>query len=365
MVGALLLLLVIVAAVVIYVIIPQPGFTLVVQGAPPNSDVFVDNIRRGVTAADGTIKVPNLKAGKRIVKVMHDGFDDFNTSATGRDGETKNIVAQPQPKGGIVATVEKPPDAPAEIDYNGPMMLVAAGEFTMGSDDFNPEEKPAHKVALKSFYIDKYEVSNAQYKKFCAETKHPLPSSPWWDAQYLSKDQAPVVGVSWDDAAAYAKWAGKRLPTEEEWEKAASWDPAANKKRIWPWGDNQEQGRANINTERPVSVGGFPSGASAYGVQDMAGNVAEWVSDFYQPYAGNQTPSAEFGTKNRVVRGGHFHFGFNDVRTSRRTYFTPQFSAAEKAQRSWLIGLRTAVSADDQKLKDFLQNSANGSNGAK
>lgn len=353
--GALLLL---VAVVIVYFIVNyHPGFTMVINGAPPNSDVFVDNLRRGVTSLDGTIKVENLKAGKRIVKITHQGCKDFNTSTTGKDGETKSLPTTLE-----CGDTPKPPvdtdELAAQIEYSGTMMLVGKGEFTMGSDTSNPEEKPAHKVTLPDYYIDKFEVTNAQYKKFCAETKRPLPTNPWWDPQYLNNDSSPVVGVSWDDASAYAKWAGKRLPTEEEWEKAASWDAAGGKKRQWPWGDAQEQGRANLGSQRPTPVGQFANGASAYGVQDMAGNAAEWVNDYYQAYPGNTTAAPEYGTKFRVVRGDSFRGTLEGARTTHRFHFTPQFSAAEKAQKSWLIGFRTVVSADDPKLKQFLASAA-------
>ena len=119
----------------------------------------------------------------------------------------------------------------------------------------------------------------------------------------------PVVGVNFADASAYAAWAGKRLPTEQEWEKAASWGPNATKKRSWPWGDDNDASRATLNTDHPANAGLKPDGASAYGVQDLAGNVMEWVDAFYQPYPNSTASDPNFGTNNRVVRGGNFHSG--------------------------------------------------------
>lgn len=349
-----------VAALVIYLLLPDPGFTLVIRGAPPNSDVLIDTVRRGTTALDGTTRVSSLKAGRRIVQVTHEGYEPHNASVTGADGDEKSLAVS-MPKLGALK-VEAGNALATEIDYKGPMVLVAQGEFMMGSDNFNPEEKPSHKVMLPDFYIDKHEVTNEQYRKFCDETRRPYPTDPWWgkkimnvDDYFRSQPRLPVVGVSWDDAVAYAKWAGKRLPSEAEWEKAASWDAQESKKHQWPWGETREAGLANVGSDRPQLVGQMPNGASAYGVQDMAGNVAEWVNDHFQAYPGNATANAAFGTKFRVVRGDSFRGSLDGARTTRRFHVAPQFTVAEKAERSWLIGFRCAVAADDPKLKEFLQ----------
>ncbi len=208
-----------------FLVSKDPGFTLIVRGQPSGSDVFVDNKSLGNMRADGTIRVSFLEAGKRVVRVSRQGFEDFNTSVIGKDGETKSIIYSGQAVDG--------PGELTEIDYTGPMLLVKAGEFIMGDDNHEQNEKPAHKVTLPDYYIDKFEVTNAQYKRFCDETKRPYPTNPHWDPQYFNNNpDAPVVGVNWNDAAAYARWAGKRLPTEEEWEKAASWGPDAQQKRL-------------------------------------------------------------------------------------------------------------------------------------
>ena len=331
----------------------DPGFTLIVRGAPAESYVYVDNKNLGTTRADGTIRVSFLEPGKRVVRVSKEGFEDFNTSLIGKDGETKSVIYSAQ------AATETA--ALSEIDYTGPMMLVKAGEFIMGTDDHEQNERPAHKVALNDYYIDKFEVTNAQYKKFCDETRRPYPTNPHWDEGYFDNNpDSPVVGVNWNDAAAYAKWAGKRLPTEQEWEKAASWDPAANQKRQWPWGNTPDSARINLGADRPSVVGRQPAAASAYGVQDMSGSVAEWVDASYSPYPGNQSSDPNFGAGNRVVRGGHFRLDINDVRTTARYYHGPEFESAEKKLRSWLTGFRCAVSADDPRLREFLRVRASG-----
>jgi formylglycine-generating enzyme required for sulfatase activity len=337
------------ALVLIYfVLFRQPGFTMIVRGAPPASDVFVDNISRGVTSADGSIRVSGLKAGKRVIRVSHEGYVDFNTTVTGQDGDAKTVVAQ-------LVQASTQTSLSKEIDYNGPMLLIGAGEFIMGDESHNAEEKPAHKVTLPDFYIDKLEVTNGQYKAFCDAEKRSYPTNPWWDEGYFKKLNMPVVGVTYADATAYAAWAGKRLPTEQEWEKAASWGPNADKKRMWPWGDSPNGSQATLNTNHPTTVGSKANGASAYGVLDMAGNVLEWVDAFYQPYPNNTATDPNFGSVNRVVRGGSFRSDVESARTTRRIYAPAEFTAAEKVQRSWLIGFRCAVSANDPKLQERLR----------
>ena len=350
LIGGGLLFLIVVAVGLYLFISREPGFAVIVRGAPPGSEVYVDNVSRGVTSTDGSIKVIGLKAGKRLVRVSHEGHTDFNTSVTGRAGDIKPIVAQ-LPGSELKATLA------SQIDYNGPMILIAAGEFVMGDDNHNPDERPAHKVTLSDFYIDKFEVTNEQYKKFCGETHPPCPTNPWWDDHYFNDHpRSPVLGVSWDDAVAYAKWAGKRLPTEEEWEKAASWDPNAQKKRQWPWGDTPDQSRANVGGTRHTSdVGQFANDASAYGVQDMAGNVAEWVDNYYQAYPGNQRPDQNFGTQNRVVRGGTYYGDIKYARASSRLYHAPQLNESDKRNRAFLIGFRCGISADDPGVQDRLR----------
>ncbi|MCY7347309.1 MAG: formylglycine-generating enzyme family protein, partial [Pyrinomonadaceae bacterium] len=167
---------------------------------------------------------------------------------------------------------------PKTIDYKSAMVLVAAGEFTMGSDADADESKPAHKVTLPAFYIDKTEVTNAEYKAFCDAAKKDYPPNPHLEKDYfIKRPNAPVVGVSFADAKAYAEWAGKRLPTEEEWEKAASWDESAHSKRAFPWGDDFQKSDVAFGLTTISDVGKFSDGASSCGALDMAGNVLEWV----------------------------------------------------------------------------------------
>jgi formylglycine-generating enzyme required for sulfatase activity len=342
--------------VALFILWPRDSaFTLRVLEAPPGSKVFVDGLASGVPQADGAIVVHGLRAGEnREVIVKHTDFDNWSTSVKGEAGKELVVTAK------LTSKTKVPPTPVKEIDYTGLMELIPAGAFIMGDNKHRPDEGPEHEVTLQSFYIDKFEVTNEQYRKFCDETHRSYPPSPFWNPEYFTtQPQSPVVGVSWDDAAAYAKWAGKRLPTEQEWEKAASWDPDAHKKRQWPWGDAAEENRSNLGLQRTAvslaAVNQNPGGASAYGVHDMAGNAAEWVDAYYEPYSGNTKPNPEFGARNRVVRGGTSISNFEDARTTRRFSRPADYSAEEKASNAYLIGFRCAVSADDAKLQEYLK----------
>jgi formylglycine-generating enzyme required for sulfatase activity len=249
-------------------------------------------------------------------------------------------------------------DLPKQIEYKGAMLLISAGEFTMGSDSGADESKPAHKVSLPAYYIDKTEVTNAEYKAFCDATGKSYPPNPHLEADYFTKrPNAPVVGVSFADAKGYANWAGKRLPTEAEWEKAASWDEATKTKREFPWGNDFQKDKAAFETGKISDVGKFSGGASPSGALDMAGNVLEWVDAYFQPYPNGSGSNAEFGETNRVVRGGHFASKSADsLKTTKRIYIPPTVASGEDDEKlvAAIIGFRCAVSADDQRVADVL-----------
>jgi sulfatase modifying factor 1 len=349
------------AAVLLYFAFRStPGWTLVVEGVPADSDLFIDSVRCGVTMADGTIRVPHLRQGNRLLSIKNADYEDSVWPVAGEDGGVTTL----HPK--LTKRAIKPPD---QIDYQGAMALVPAGEFIMGADDREENERPAHAVTLPDYYIDTYEVSNAQYKKFCDETKRDLPLNPWWaELSLKTKDYLnafpdfPVIGVSWDDASAYCThWPGKRLPTEEEWEKAASWSrdaKDARDKRQWPWGNSFAPQHANVGTDRPRRVTDFASGASAYGVYNMAGNVSEWVDSFYQPYQGNQAGDERYNTGRRVTRGGTFIGDQGTVRTSWRDSELPNTRTQQDDyvnRISWLIGFRCAASVADPEVQKRLR----------
>jgi len=269
--------------------------------------------------------------------------------------ETKETLAPSAP---IAAAPPMETALPKQIEYKGAMILVAAGEFTMGSDTDAETSKPAHKVTLPAFYIDRTEVTNAEYKKFCDATGKSYPPDPHLEKNYFtSRPNAPVVGVSFADAKAYAAWAGKRLPTEAEWEKAASWDESAGAKRQFPWGNDFQKSSVAFGTNSISDVGKYSGGASASGALDMAGNVLEWVDAFFQPYPNSTSTNAEFGEKNRIVRGGHFGSKTNDsLKTTKRIYVSPDIASGEDDEKlvAAIIGFRCAVTADDAKVKEVL-----------
>lgn len=225
------------------------------------------------------------------------------------------------------------------------MVYIPAGEFIMGSEDvdtegfgkefgvrkgrFYEDERPMRKISLKGFSIDTYEVTNKQYKKFVDVTgyKHPL---TWVGGIYPDgTDNHPVADVTWFDAYAFCVWAGKRLPTEEEWEKAAR-GPNGN---VYPWGNDYDEAKSNVNQETTAPVGSYKGDRSYYGVYDMGGNLMEWVDAWYEPYPGNTMQHKDFGGKYRVLRGGsssagHYILSKIFSRSSYRYYDDP-FGAGE------------------------------------
>ena len=271
---------------------------------------------------------------------------------------------------------------------DGKMVLVPAGEFIMGTsqsqlqkivqgrNDANllrevfTHEQPQHRVYLDSFYIDKYEVTNEQYKKFVDATGYvtdaekqgwgylwdgsnewPRPKGASWRAPHghgssiRRKDNHPVVQVSYNDALAYLEWAGKRLPTEAEWEKAARGIDG----RLYPWGNRWDPTHLNsweAGPHRTTPVGSYPKGASPYGAYDMVGNVWEWVFDWYHPRYYHTSrkwsnPRGPADGKHRVLRGACWLNQKHVTRCAHRdNYVTvPDF-------RIHLGGFRGAVSAN-------------------
>jgi formylglycine-generating enzyme required for sulfatase activity len=177
------------------------------------------------------------------------------------------------------------------------MVLIPAGPFLMGTDakNANAASHPQHKVNLNGYYIDKYLVTNAQYARFIAATGH-RPPSDWKDGKIQQGALLnPVTLVNWYDASAYAKWAGKRLPSEAEWEKAARGTDG----RRWPWGNEMDPVRLNTyyNVGSATNVTTYTNGVSPYGVYDMAGNVDEWVEDDFLPYKGTDASADVFQGK--------------------------------------------------------------------
>jgi formylglycine-generating enzyme required for sulfatase activity len=198
--------------------------------------------------------------------------------------------------------------APAEPEYKpGEMVLIPAGEFIMGSsEDKGGPAAPQQKLSLPAFWIDKFEVTNADFLDFAIKTGYQgegaKEGKDW--RQFFTPDKAkyPVVYITWNDATAYCKAQGKRLPTEQEWEKAAR---GGNGGR-YPWGEKWDSTLANTyeaGMRQPIAVGTYKD-VSPYGVRDMMGNVQEWTGSWYQPYKGSTRKDQFFGERYRVVRGG-------------------------------------------------------------
>jgi serine/threonine-protein kinase len=249
------------------------------------------------------------------------------------------------------------------------MVLVPEGEFIMGNEiqpaqtgfaqayPVEKYEQPVHTVFLDTYYIDKYEVTNARYK-LCVDAgqcRSPYSHKFYDNPQY---SQHPVEFISWKMAKLFCEWRGARLPTEAEWEKAASWDEENRIKRIYPWGDSIDCSFANydrICIGETTKVGSYPTGASPYGALDMAGNVWEWVADayiwnYYAMYPVDQWPPNPTGPEyidfedreedsidGRVARGGNYKNSDYRVRTTFRFRF-------DKDHAGEGIGFRCAMS---------------------
>ncbi len=200
-------------------------------------------------------------------------------------------------------------------------VLIPAGKFLMGTDLKNADaaSHPQHVVYLKAYRIDKYLVTNAQYARFIAATGHRPPSD--WKNGKLQQGVLlyPVTLVNWYDASSYAKWAGKRLPTEAEWEKAARGTDG----RRWPWGNEMDPARLNTyyNVGSATDVTKYSNGVSPYGVFDMAGNVDEWVEDDFLPYKGTDAPADVFqGKVARVLNAQDQAMKLSDMVPVNRQY---------------------------------------------
>jgi iron(II)-dependent oxidoreductase len=257
-------------------------------------------------------------------------------------------------------------------------VLVPAGEFVLGvSVAADPaaldNEQPAHVVDVPAFRIGRFPVTNAQWQEFCETGGYVEPR--WWSPRGwqhrteagLERPMAwhgdgtrtrfgrveeippeePVQHVSYFEAEAYAAWAGARLPTETEWEKACAWDPEAGTRRRWPWGSAEvTPALANLGGHalRPAPVGAYLAGASAYGVEQLVGDVWEWTSSGFRPWPGfrpmlyAQYSAPFFGGDYRVLRGGSWAVAPSTIRPSFRNWDHP-------CRRQIFSGLRLAWDA--------------------
>lgn len=249
--------------------------------------------------------------------------------------------ASPTPEGIPTATFPAPPASPTTVTFttrispadNMTQVLVPAGILHMGGFDIHAEndELPAHDITLKEFWLDQTEVTNGMYA-LCVQSgacRPPQKVSSNRQPEYFGNPEFqdyPVIQIAWMDAQTYCTWAGRRLPTEAEWERAARGDDM----RTYPWGDEPPSEKfANYNDliHDTSRVGSYAAGASPFGVLDMAGNVWEWVSDYYDvdyyltsptenPLGSSQTPRLF----QRVIRGGSYQDPWVNIRLANRGY---------------------------------------------
>jgi iron(II)-dependent oxidoreductase len=297
----------------------------------------------------------------RLEKTEPERLFDFAMVIQHEQQHDETMLATLQLRSGppLLTPTALPAGRPTQPDS----VLIPAGEFVLGVDAADEpwsldNERPAHVVDLPAFRIGRHPVSNAQWQQFIADGGYD--DSRWWSKRgwqhrieagidrpkFWSADgtrqrfgvteqippDEPVQHVDYFEAEAYAAWAGGRLPTEQEWEKAAAWDPVARRRRRWPWGDAAPTPqRANLGGTalRPAPLGAYPDGASAYGVQQLIGDVWEWTSSGFEPWPGftpmlYDTYSAPFfGGDFRVLRGGSWAVAPAAVRPSFRNWDLP------------------------------------------
>jgi gamma-glutamyl hercynylcysteine S-oxide synthase len=287
------------------------------------------------------------------------------TILTGASHEEKSLIPKEMVyigHGPSVMGIDR--EAPSDLDKK-PTAYERRMKTPWSAEALN-DESPAHMVFLDSYLMDKYEVSNKDYGDFRA-TGHAAPA--YWDDPRLNKPEQPVVGVNWEDAKTFCEYRGKRLPTEAEWEKAAR-GPKAN---LYPWGNDFDPAKINYgkNHDATMPVDSYPEGASYYGLYNMAGNVFEWVSDWYDPRyygrletmvnpSGPAKPVWIGGTgtyidrltvgEKRVIRGGSWIAPDGTVRATHRFWNHP-------LNNSYGVGLgfrcaKTAPREIEQQIRD-------------
>lgn len=253
--------------------------------------------------SEGTVTVNDL-SGKAVYRV--------SVPISVRQASAEDLLC-------LTSTPTVPPqDMLSEVadSYGIPMRFVPEGEFTMGSNNGYPDEQPVNVVFLNSFYIDKYEVTNAFYK-LCVDSGvcQPPDYSRYTDPGYSNH---PVVMVDWFMANSYCSWRGGHLPTEAEWEKASR----GTDERTYPWGNDINKVYANFDQAvgDTMPVGSYESGQSPYGVYDMSGNVWEWVNSLYKPYPYSSDDGREDvnAVGMRVFRGGAYEFAGSELRSAVR-----------------------------------------------
>jgi formylglycine-generating enzyme required for sulfatase activity len=294
-------------------------FGLVVSGLSLSHDRVVANEPDPATLEPGRVKPGSIPAKPAPVKPRSAGSD------------TKPVEKMRPPANGSPASKATAlPQLPSTLTGKdgAPMVLVPAGEFTMGSEQGDDDEQPVHRVLLDSFYLDTFEVTNGRFAKFVAAIQS---EPPWGFADQetpVVQAEQPVRWVNWMDALGYCLWAGKRLPTEAEWEKAARGTDG----RTYPWGNEPPTAAHAVfglteGAETVSPIGTRDLGSSPYGAHDLAGNLYEWVTDWYddtfytQPAPSNPRGPGE-GTA-KVQRGGSYINSPYRLRSAFRTKGDP------------------------------------------
>ena len=322
----------------------------------------------GLAVVGGSLHVIKLGANRMEEMRAKASYDlaEMHTRirAAGEDAtlQERHEAGKIQTRAYTLAEVEAllPSEVWADLDMQ---ITIPAGPFLMGSDRprTSDQNKPQHKVNLPVYKIDKYPVTNAQYARFVASKGYRAPLD--WVEGHIppGTEMHPVTMVSWYDASNYCKWAGKHLPTEAEWEKAARGDDG----RRWPWGDHMDPSRLNTyySVGALTNVTDYPLGASPYGVMDMAGNVFEWTADDFLPYLGSDAPTDLFqgkigvantptdralkvvdlvgvDAKYKVLRGGSWKSDPFSTTTYHRNYSWPHYA-------SDFFGFRCAASVNE------------------
>ncbi|MCY1723228.1 formylglycine-generating enzyme family protein [Prolixibacteraceae bacterium Z1-6] len=223
------------------------------------------------------------------------------------------------------------------------MVYVPAGEFVMGSNIGDRDEGPQQKVYVEAFYIDRFEVTNREYARFKKGYKYNTKTTDETVRKEQWKDEdRPVVNISWEEAVEYCEWAGKRLPTEAEWEKAARGTDG----RKYPWGNFHDMSFAE--PDGIAETAAWRAGKSTYGAYWMAGGAWEWTADWYQPYPGNEVDSPAYGEKYKVIRGASNFADPSMQRCAHRYYLDPKMK-----QSGYPVGFRCVISEKDvEKLKN-------------
>lgn len=261
--------------------------TLVVMSRPTGASIWVDDEMK----AEKTPARYKVNPGTYTVAVQRGGYLLSDQVVTIGPNQEAKVDIEMQPG-----------EAPEG------MLLVPAGPFLMGQNGGAPDEAPQREVFVEGFYIDRYEVSNLEFQKV-------FPKHTFSEGQ----QNFPVAGVSFNQAAEYASRVGKRLPTEAEWEKAARGTDG----REYPWGNSFDKSLCNMEESgagKPVQRGNFLLGASPFRCLDMAGNIYEWTSNWYEAYPGNEVITKDYGQVYRVLRGGSCLSQRFEVRCARRHF---------------------------------------------